>query len=233
MASPERSVTTFTTLGSPTSRRSSILFFSVAITTSVLCSTGRMAASMASGIDERFVALNVHHDFGIFGRGHLGHPVGAGNMVAAGHAHRGSELPRGREHPLVIRGNDRAGQIAGLRGPLVHMLEHGFGGDGGQNLAGKTRGGKACGYNAQNFTAHTRSYHKIAMLDLVEERLASLHAALPPKAVCCQRRLCWELRSVEAPRIRAGPCRLCPGPRLPRSAKCFPGRTSAWTPAWC
>jgi Ca-activated chloride channel homolog len=49
------------------------------------------------------------------------------------------------------------------------MLQHGFSGDFGEDFSGKARGSKPCGNYAQNFTGHERSYHKIAMLDLVEK----------------------------------------------------------------
>src|ERR1022692_965515 len=49
IALPERSVTTFTTLGSPISRGSSMRFFSVPIWISSSWSSGKMAASIAAG----------------------------------------------------------------------------------------------------------------------------------------------------------------------------------------
>ena len=53
-----------------------------------------------------------------------------------------------------------------MASPLVDVLEHGFGADAGENFAGEAGGGESCRNHSQDFTRHTRSYHKIPMLDL-------------------------------------------------------------------
>ena len=40
------------------------------------------------GIDQRLVALDVDHHFGVLGGGHFRHAVGARKVVRAGHAYR-------------------------------------------------------------------------------------------------------------------------------------------------
>ena len=121
-------------------------------------------------IDERFVALNVHHDVAIFSRRDLGYPVGAGEMVGAGHADAGAEVPCNFEHLIVIRGNDNCGEVPRLGGALVDVLDHRFGGDLGENFTGKTRGGQTGRDDAENFTRHTRSYHKTPVINSKKEK---------------------------------------------------------------
>src|SRR5262249_22049661 len=60
-------------------------------------------------------------------------------------------------------------QVSRKRDTLVHMLEHGFGRDRGQDFAGKTGGLESGRDDAENFTRHTRSYHETAMLDSGEK----------------------------------------------------------------
>jgi Ca-activated chloride channel homolog len=49
------------------------------------------------------------------------------------------------------------------------VLQHGFAGYFGENFSGETRGSKPRRNDAQDFTGHKRSYHKTAVLDLVEK----------------------------------------------------------------
>ena len=60
----------------------------------------------------------------------FGHAIGTRGMIGARHHHAGSKA-RGRvADPFVIGGDDDIGQIAGLRRPLPHVLQHGFARDG-------------------------------------------------------------------------------------------------------
>ncbi len=79
-------------------------------------------------VDQRLVALNIHDDLRVLGRSHFGHAVGTRKVVGARHPHRRSERACGVEYALVVGGNDGAGEVAGLLGTLVDVLQHGFGG---------------------------------------------------------------------------------------------------------
>src|SRR5262249_11678312 len=67
-------------------------------------------------------------------------------------------------YALIVSGNRDARQVACHGGALPYMLQHGFIGNLRENFTGKTGGGVTGGDHAQDFTQHTRSYHKIAML---------------------------------------------------------------------
>ena len=234
MALPARSVTTFTTLGSAISRGSSIRFFSVPSTISGSCTSGQDGGVDRGRIDQRLVALDVDDHLGVFGGGHFGHAVGAGEVVGARHPHARAETPCGFVDPLVVGGNDRACQVARLGGPFVDVLEHGFGGDGGQDFAGKTGGGKPRGNHAQDFTRHTRSYHKTPMLDLGKKGWPAVMLPSRRKLFAVQRHLSGLRALLAALRTGQPPVAIVPRPKtVPRSARFFPRPTSAWTATWC
>ena len=124
------------------------------------------------GVDQRFVALNVDDNFSTFRRRRFRHAVRARNVVCSRHPHRRPKTSCDFAHSRVICGNNRACQVASLGRALVHVLQHGFRGNEGQNLAGKTGRGNPGGNYAQNFTRHMRSYHSCAMLNLDQQREA-------------------------------------------------------------
>ena len=109
----------------------------------------------------------------VLGGGDFGHPVRAGEMVGAGHADARAEIfradfgHRSSSVAMIMLVRYRAWRRA-----FVHVLQHGFGGDAGEDFAGKTGGGEPGRNNAQDFTRHRGSYHKTPMLDLEKERLA-------------------------------------------------------------
>jgi hypothetical protein len=110
-------------------RMSSMRFLSVAITTSGSCTRGRMAVSMAAGSISGSSPWILTTISAFFGGGHFGHAVGAGEMVGAGHDDARPETSCDRMNPGIVGGNNRAGQIAGLAGTFVDVLQHGFGGN--------------------------------------------------------------------------------------------------------
>ena len=87
---------------------------------------------------------------------HLGHAIRPGSMVRARHPHTRTETSCNRLYPLVICGNNRAREVSGLGSALPDVLEHGFGGDGDEDFAGKTGRSESGWDHAQDFTRHTR-----------------------------------------------------------------------------
>ena len=113
----------------------------------------------------------------VLGGGHFGHAVGAGEVVGAGHPHTGAEAPCDLVDPLVVSGNDRA---ASGSAPWRRVRTHAaawFWRRWGEDFAGETGGGESRRDHAQDFTRHTRSYHKTPMLDLGKKGW---------QAVCCR-----------------------------------------------
>jgi Ca-activated chloride channel family protein len=118
------------------------------------------------GIYKRFIALDIDDYFSSFGCRNFRNAICTRNVVGSRHTHTRSEGSGCFEDSFIVCGNDCAGKIPGLRDPFIHMLKHWFRGNWGQNFAGKASGGEARRDHAQDFTRHTRSYHKTAMLDL-------------------------------------------------------------------
>src|SRR5262249_13763495 len=114
------------------------------------------------------------HDLGVVSGRRFGHSIRAGCVVGTGHDNPRAEATSNFQDALVVGGNDCAMEVPRLRSPFENVLQHGFGGDLCQNLAREARGAVSRWDNPQDFTRHTRSYHKILMLDLGKERLASL-----------------------------------------------------------
>jgi hypothetical protein len=80
---------------------------------------------------------------------------------------------------FVISGNDNAGEVPGSRDPLKHVLKYGFlvaceVGERGEDFAGKSGRSVPSRDNAQDFTAHRRSYHKNRVIDLGKKGWASV-----------------------------------------------------------
>ena len=109
-----------------------------------------------SGIDQRLVALDVDDHLGVFSAGDLGDPIGAGGMIGAGHADAGPKRASGVKYTWVVSGNDRAREIPGLGGTLVHVLKHGLACQRGENFTGEATGGEPGRNDAEKFTRHTR-----------------------------------------------------------------------------
>ena len=87
-------------------------FISVPMTMSGSPASGRMAASIAAGVDQRLVALNVDDELG----GPRRKPPPPRDpcprqVVGAGHADGRAELSGFFEDPLIVSGNNRAGQV--------------------------------------------------------------------------------------------------------------------------
>ncbi len=107
-------------------------------------------------IDQRLIALNVHNYVGVFGRCNFRGAVCTRKMIGARQTYDCSELPGGLHDAIVVGGDDCAGQVTGLGGTFIDVLEHGFGGDLGENFTRKTSGREARGNHAQYFTRHRR-----------------------------------------------------------------------------
>src|SRR5690348_16698219 len=101
------------------------------------------------------------------------------------------------------------------------MLQHGLGRDREEDFAGEPTGGKACGDDAQHFTAHTRSYHKNPMLDLVKKGwpAAMLHSYRQLFAVTAV--LLGTGFSLIA-QDSGGPVSIVPRPKAPRKSEVLP-----------
>ena len=108
------------------------------------------------GIDHRLVALNIDDQVRVRCRGDFGHAVGSGGMIGAGHHHARPKLPGRVANAFVIGGDDHAGQIARLRRPFPHVLEHGFAGNRDESFAGKSGGSVPGGDYAKNPVRHNR-----------------------------------------------------------------------------
>lgn len=97
------------------------------------------------GIDQGFVALDVHHDLRVveFERvAGFGQAVGAGRMVGTGHQAVEAVGADGIADGGVVRGHEDAGGAAGLGLP-GDADDHGDAADVRQHLAGQARGGGA------------------------------------------------------------------------------------------
>src|SRR5450631_29619 len=95
-------------------------------------------------------------------------------MVRARHTHRRAESACSLSYAFGVGGDGDAGQIAGLGGSFVYMLQHRLGADSSEGLSWKTGRGITSRDNAQNCTAHRRFYHKSAVLhSWKKERLGS------------------------------------------------------------
>ena len=170
MALPDRSVTTFTTLGSLISPRIFDALFERAHDNGRLVRERKNGGIDGQRIEERLIALYVHHQLRVFRRGHLGGTVGTRSVIGTGHADRRSKSARGGFYASVVSGNNNAGQVAGLGGPLKDMLQHRLRADGSESFAWKTGGAVTGGNNAQNFTVHTRFYHKTPVIHLSKKK---------------------------------------------------------------
>src|ERR1039457_1255452 len=126
------------------------------------------------GIDQRLVALYVYDQFGCIGGGHFRHPVGTRGVVRARHTHRRAEAARGGGNAFIVGGDNDDGQVTGFGGAFEYMLQHRLGADSSERLAWETGRSVTRRDNAQNFTAHRRFYHGIAVLhSWKKERLGS------------------------------------------------------------
>src|ERR1039457_3613318 len=112
-------------------------------------------------------------------------------MIGARHTHARAKISCNGIHPGVIRSNNHAGEIRGQRSTFPDVLQHGFGGDLRQHLAGETSGCKSGRNDAENFTRHRGSYHKTPMLFLGKRgwpaAMAPSHAKL---LICCAVGIC-------------------------------------------
>ena len=89
------------------------------------------------GFDQRLVALQVDHGTAGVGGHHLGDPVGAADVVGAGHDRGAAEAAHGRGDALVIGGDDH-GVHSSRRRAAIHVLDHRTAGDIGENFSGET-----------------------------------------------------------------------------------------------
>src|ERR1039458_4720762 len=87
-----------------------------------LVDQGQDSGVDGGGRDQRFVALDVDNNSGVFGGSHFGHPVRAGEVIGARHAHTRAETFCDAVHSLVIGSNDHAGEVSRQRGTFVHVL---------------------------------------------------------------------------------------------------------------
>jgi len=166
--------------GPVTSRGSSMAFFSVPMTIAGSSASGRMAGVDGRGLDERLISLDIDHQLGVLGRSRFRHAVGARNVVARVMTTRAPKTSCSVVDPLVISSNNRGGKVSRQGGALVDALEHAFGGDLGQDLAGKTGRCETRRNNAQYFTRHRRSYHKTRMLKSIKKGWPAADAAVLP-----------------------------------------------------
>ena len=63
-------------------------------------------------VDQRFVALDIDDDFGIFGGGRFGHTVGTGKVIGARHTYTRAEIFCGGIYPIIIGGNENARKVS-------------------------------------------------------------------------------------------------------------------------
>jgi len=106
------------------------------------------------GINQRFVALDVHVERGRFGCSNFGKTIRAREMIGTRHTHTAAELPNGDCNALVVRGNDHVGQIARCLGTLIDVLQHRLSSKSSERFSRETGGGKSGGDNAQNPRPH-------------------------------------------------------------------------------
>src|ERR1022692_3386902 len=153
-------------------------FFSVPIWISSSWSSGKMAASIAagsiSGSSPCMFTINSAVSAGGPSPHPAGTPVGTRGVVRARHTHRRAEAARGGGNAFIVGGDNYAGQVTGLGGAFEYMLQHRLGADSSERLAWETGRSVTRRDNAQNFTAHRRFYHGIAVLhSWKKERLGS------------------------------------------------------------
>jgi hypothetical protein len=78
------------------------------------------------GIQERFIALDIHENVAGFMGGDFGHPFRSSAVIRASHTRFAAERLDGLHDAVIVGGHDDAVDALRHFGTLVDALDHGF-----------------------------------------------------------------------------------------------------------